>query len=531
MNEPARRAAALCRWIAAGILALSFLLLLVGTLHWPLAGDASLMHYVAFLMVRAKTPYRDIVEMNMPGALMVDFLVIHTLGAGSMAWRAFDFALMGASILAMIEVARPRDWVAGLYAGVLLAAIHASDGIFDAGQRDFVVAVVILIGYAALFRALRGNTPAWMLLFGLAMGIAATIKPTFLLLGPALLVWVGFVRRSQGLRSLAWGVTGFFVPLLTTMALLMRWHALHVFLTGTRRIMVYHASLARRPIGWLLLHSVAPLWPLVGLGIFVVVFERRRRLTIEGAALGIGAVVSLFSYVVQAKGYPYQRYPLIALVLLAIGIALFRALRGKGVVRVLGYAGVGFGVLFLAPRAVWRADHYDWRNTEFLDLLESDLDRLGGPALSGHVQCIDTTGGCYNALYERQLIQSTGFLYDEFLFNDDRAGVVADNRKAFWNALQAHPPALVVVVDGLFPSEISGFDKLTRWPAFATYLEENYSVYAERRPEHWVYWWRRGDPPKSYRLYVRKAGPVLDGLERPASRDEDWLNSAAMAER
>lgn len=502
--SPAARAT---RWTAVGLLAACLAALLFTTLHWPLLGDASLMHYVAFLMSQGKVPYRDIADMNMPGALMVDFLVIHTFGPGSLAWRLFDFALMGAAILALIEVARPCDWVAGLLAGVLLGAIHASDGIFDAGQRDFVIAVLILIGYAALFRALRRDAPRWMLLFGLVMGAAATIKPTFLLLGPALLAALWWTRhRSQrgSTAFLTFGLTGFLLPLAGTAALLVWLHALHAFLADTRGIMLYHAALARRPIGFLLLHSVAPVLPLVVLGIALVLSDRVRWMTFEGAALGIGLLVGLFSYVAQAKGYPYQRHPLLALVLLIVGIALLRAIRGTPLVRVLGYAGLAFGILYLAPRSVWMASHYDWRNTGILELLGQDLDQLGGPALSGRVQCIDTTGGCYNALYRRRLVQSTGFFYDEFLFNEDRNGVVAANRRAFWGAIQAHPPYLFIVVDGLFPSGNSGFAKLARWPAFAKDLQENYTLYAERRSPHATYWWSRRDPAKAYRLYVRK---------------------------
>ncbi|MGC1158618.1 MAG: hypothetical protein WA891_12590 [Acidobacteriaceae bacterium] len=132
------------------------------------------------------------------------------------------------------------------------------------------------------------------------------------------------------------------------------------------------------------------------------------------------------------------------------------------------------------------------------------MNQLGGPALSGRVQCIDTTGGCYNALYREHLVQSTGFLYDEFIFGQDRNGVVMANRRAFWTAIQAQPPAVFIVVDGLFPSGPPGFGKLARWPQFDEYLRANYVMYAQRQPLHEVHWWSRPDPPQAYRLYVTK---------------------------
>jgi hypothetical protein len=466
------------------------------------------MHYVAFLVDHGKAPYRDIAEMNMPGAPMVDYLVIHILGPGSLAWRLFDLGLIGSAILAMVAIARPYDWVAGLFAGVLLGVIHGSDGVFDAGQRDFVVAVLVLIGYAALFRSQRAGEPRWMFIFGLCAGTASTIKPTFILLGPALLIALFTVRRRSrhpSLKFMAYGLAGFLLPLLGMIAMLAGFRALHAFVATTRGIMLYHASLARRPLGFLLTHSISPLVPLICIWLLTLPFLRSRWKSWEAAALAIGLLFGLLSYVVQAKGYPYQRYPLIALLLLVISVDLLDAIRGNSkVMRVLGYAGLVFGVLYLAPKSVWAASRYDWRDTEFLDLLEHDLNQLGGPALSGRVQCIDTTGGCYNALYREHLVQSTGFLYDEFIFGQDRNGVVMANRRAFWTAIQAQPPAVFIVVDGLFPSGPPGFGKLARWPQFDEYLRANYVMYAQRQPLHEVHWWNRPDPPQAYRLYVTK---------------------------
>ena len=511
MEPELNRAAAATRWIVVFVLLLCLTALFLTTFHWPLLGDASLMHYVAFLMGQGKVPYRDIGNINMPGALAVDFLVIHTLGPGSVAWRLFDFALMGAAILALIEVARPYDWVAGLFAGVLLAVIHASDGIFEAGQRDFVIAVLVLVGYAAFFRAIRRHQPGWMLLFGLAAGAASTIKPTFLVLAPALLACLWFARERRRVSFVVLGSIGFLAPLAGTAAVLAWLHALGPLVADARSTMLYHAALARRPIGFLLLHSVAPLLPLIALALVVAILERRRWLTLEGAALAAGMGVGLFSYLAQGKGYPYQRYPLMALLLLAIGIALFCALRGQRIVRGLGYAGLAFGILYVAPKSVWMAAHYDWRNTDILPLLEQDLDHLGGPALSGRVQCLDTNGGCYNALYRQRLVESTGLLYDEFLFNQDRGGVVAASRAAFLKAVEAHPPKVFVVVDYLFPSGPAGFGKLERWPEFEQYLQADYVLYAERRATRTIDWWSRPHAPRAYRLYVRKE-PATAGL-------------------
>jgi hypothetical protein len=477
----------------------------VCTIHWPLVGDAAIMHYVAFLTAHGMAPYREIRDINLPGSFLLDLAVMHTLGGGALAWRIFDLLLLAALTLAMMAIA--RDWLAGLMAGVVLAAIHGADGIFNMGQRDFVIAVAVLVGYAALFRTTRGGAARWILLFGLCAGAVTTIKPTFVFLGPLVLVALAVVRRRQALESrrlLVYEWVGWIVPYLAVLGYLLRERALGAFFRVMTGIAAYHASLARHSLGFLLLHSVAPLQPLVLLWIVIEIPEMKRRVSWERLALLIGAGCGLFSYVAQGKGYPYQRYPLIAFLLLMMAIDFLAATRKPGWMRTAGWAGVGFCVLFLAPYSVWRASRYDWRYTGIVGRLDRSLSAMGGLGLSGQVQCIDTVGGCYNALYDLGIVQHTGFLYDEFLFGPARSGAVAANREAFWASLTANPPRVMIVVDHLFPSGPPGFEKLTLWPQFDDYLDAHYSLYEEVTTSRPTYFWARRDARRSYRIYVRR---------------------------
>jgi hypothetical protein len=283
----------------------------------------------------------------------------------------------------------------------------------------------------------------------------------------------------------------------------------------SRTLVVYHAGLAHRPVGFLLLHSVAPLLPMVILWlVLVLALEREAWRSWERVALAVGMAVGLVSYLMQAKGYPYQRYPLLALLLLVIAMDLVAATRRAGPVRWLGWVGIAFGVLWLAPVSAWAASRYDGRNLEFQQALVADLDRLGGQQLSGAVQCIDTTGGCYGALYEARLVQSSGWMYDEFLFGPERNGVVAASRLRFLTSFEARPPRVVVVVDGLFPAGPAGFGKLTLWPELQLALERDYVVADAVRPPDAVFWWARKDDPRSYRIYVRKKLPRKASAKR-----------------
>ncbi len=498
---------AIARMTAVAILLACAAVFAACTMRWPLVGDPAIMHYVAFLTAHGMAPYRQIADINLPGSFLVDSAVMHTLGGGALAWRIFDLLLLAAATLAMMAIG--RDWFAGLLAGVVFAAIHGADGIFNVGQRDFVIAVLVLAGYAALFRATRGGAAGWVLGFGLCAGAATTIKPTLVLLGPLVLAALAMMRRRQGRSShrlMAYGWVGWVVPYLAMLVYLERERAVGAFYRVMTGIAAYHASLARHSVGYLVLHSVSPLVPLVVLWILLEIPEMRRAVSWERLAMLMGLACGVFSYVSQGKGYPYQRYSFIALLLLMMAMDYVAATRKAGWVRALGWAGVAC-LVFLAPYSVWRASRYDWRYTGMVAALDDDLGRLGGPSLSGQVQCIDTVGGCYNALYDAGIVQQTGFLYDEFLFGAERSPAIAANRQAFWTSVVADPPRVVIVVEGLFPSGPPGFAKLQLWPEFDGFLAAHYALYDEVTPARATYWWARKDAPRSYRIYVlRNAG-------------------------
>ena len=99
---------------------------------------------------------------------------MRVFGAGDLAWRIFDFALLGTLCLAMIAIARPYDWFAGLFAGVMFALIHVAEGPQNSGQRDQMLTALIMVGYAFLFASQRHRNPWMMIPFGFSKGMAAS---------------------------------------------------------------------------------------------------------------------------------------------------------------------------------------------------------------------------------------------------------------------------------------------------------------------------------------------------------------------
>src|SRR5438270_10938287 len=72
----------------------SVLCAVLWSLRWPLVGDASLMHYVVFLMTKGMKPYRDIADINLPGSYFFEALGMRAFGSGALGWRLYDLSLL-----------------------------------------------------------------------------------------------------------------------------------------------------------------------------------------------------------------------------------------------------------------------------------------------------------------------------------------------------------------------------------------------------------------------------------------------------
>src|ERR1700761_4898292 len=96
--------------------------------HWPLVGDASLMHYVVFLMRRGLTPYKDIVDVNLPGSYLAEAAAMRVFGWGARGWRIYDVVLMLALLGTALQLTRRKGSFAGIFAGALFLLIHVQDG-------------------------------------------------------------------------------------------------------------------------------------------------------------------------------------------------------------------------------------------------------------------------------------------------------------------------------------------------------------------------------------------------------------------
>jgi hypothetical protein len=369
-------------------LSLCPLLFFLWSWRWPLVGDASLMHYIGFLIERGWAPYRDLGDMNMPGSYLVELAAMHLFGMGDLAWRCFDFTLLATASASFFAIAsrtafsnpsqRSRSnrslappspapspqaktspgssasnkisgcdqaWLAGLFSASLFILIHGRDGLAEAGQRDLTMAVCLIAATAFLFLGVRGRAVWPAACFGLFSGVALTIKPTTLPLTVVQLALAIYAvgrgnsaqtdaqpsRRSPLAFATSASIATLIAPAIV-LAFLLREHALTAFLAGFGRdgAVTYYAGLGHRPLGYILLHSISPLLPLDVLWLAVVALnladKARAAFDWECAALLAGVLFGLANCILQARALPYYRYPLLVFLLPLMALDFTRAL-------------------------------------------------------------------------------------------------------------------------------------------------------------------------------------------------------------
>ena len=488
------------RLLCIAILLAGAMAYVVFTIHWQWMWDTQVMHYIVLLLDHGKVPYKDIYDINMPGAYLTERWAIAIFGGGDLGWRLYEFALLGSLTLAMIVIAMPCDWLAGLFAGVLFSLQIGTLGPLQAAERDEVMTVLIFIGYALLFVALRRAKPWLMLLFGLSTGIAALIKPTVVPLIVCLLLFVFFVLKKRG-KSPAGYILCALLGLATALGILLDFllppHAFGPFLFILSKLVPYYSSLAHPTLAVLIRRSLPQAFLVYLPLMLLLAVTARVRPNWEMWCIRTGFLFGGISYFVQRKGYDYHRIEFLCFGLLWIGLEFTAAMKERGWRRYVGVAGMAFAVLFMVPFNARKVHARHDVNTAAY-VLKQDLIELGGGKLQGKVQCLDMVGGCLSALYRLDLVQSTGFTGDTQFFGPDDGKIVPYYRNILLNDFRTNPPAVIILSNEWYQESSYSFDKLNTWPKFRDYLNSAYTLDATQGPFD-LYGY-----PMSYRIYVLK---------------------------
>ncbi|MDQ2833355.1 MAG: hypothetical protein M3Y50_06315, partial [Acidobacteriota bacterium] len=454
-------------------------------------------HYVNFLMAHGMAPYRDIIDINMPGSYFIEGWAMHIFGGGDLGWRFYDFTLLAILTASMIVISLPFDWFAGLCAGVLFTLIHAMEGPRNAGQREQVMITLIMVGYGLLFSAMRRQKPLLMLPFGFTLGLAASLKPTAAPLGLVLLLIISLALRKKVVSTkpyVGYGLLGIFLASLLSLQFLFKYHVFGDFVSTARGLIPYYASVGNAPF-WALVRDLLHLRTAVPLviGIVLAFFNRQRTEweNWERLALILGILFGAFSYIAQGKLFDHHAYAFKAFVALWVVLECTKAMRTKGWRHIAGLAVIGFGILVVAPKYVRVLATVD-PLSELPDALKADIVRLGGSTLQNQVQCLDMVDGCFSTLYHLGLLPNTTFMSDYMLLGPVGSPPLTHYRDLFWNDIHKNPPK-VIVLTKMWLSEGQSFQKLDQWPELADYLNSAYSLDVTRSFQD-----------RGYRIYVLK---------------------------
>lgn len=480
--------------------------------HWPLIWDMSVMHYVSFLIDRGWAPYRQIGDMNLPGAYLMEGWALAVFGSSDLGWRFYDFTLAIVLTCSAISMARRYDWRAGLLAGLTFTLAHAADGPRDAGQRDQVIGVLMMLSCSLLLESVRLRK-AWLaFFFAFAAALAASIKPFVAPFGLIILaIALAHLRRQRlPIRTyIIWSIAGFATVTGIVLAFLLRHQALGDFLNVFLHVLPHYSGILVAPMSELL-WNMLPLAVLcfAFLGLLVYLGTRPRQLNWEQAVILIGLAFSLFNYFAQRKGFVQHRYPLMMFILLWASLQILPALQSEGQTRTLARIAVLLIVFGYVPWNIWYVTLYP-RTDLYRETLIEDLRHIGPEKLQHNIQCLDIVDGCLNALYQLRIEQSNGSTGDLLLFLPQHATAVDDARVQFWKEIHDKPPAYFILSNDGF-GEFYNFDKIDTWPQFANYLQAEYTLSTQREfyPGHPVTSSPGLNQPwPSYRIYIRK-GPA-----------------------
>lgn len=449
--------------------------------HWPLMHDMQVLHYVSFLIDKGWTPYREILDMNMPGAYLFERWALHLYGSSDLGWRFYDLTLSAVGIVAMVVIARPYDWLAGFVAGATFALVHGADGPMDAGQRDQLMAVLLLVAYALGFQAVRRRVPMLLGIAALCTGMAASVKPTLVFAGPVLFLLALLRLRREALKLtpyVLWILTGWFVSVGVVLWFLLSHGSLQAFIYDLTVIIPHYATIAGATWPEMLRTTLPrPLFVYIAFAL-ASLFTYRAWSNWEHAALLCGIAFGLVNFYGQHKGFGQHRYTTNAFVILWATIQLMMALRQPGLARWIAATGLLYLTAVNTPNDVIWIRRYASVD-QFTSYLEGDLRSIGPAKLQRSVQCLDLVDGCLTALYHLKIIQSNGSTGDLLLFLPQHYWVVENARATFLSDIQRRPPRVIVLSNAPFQGART-FGIVSAFPQMADILAQQYVLTTQR---------------------------------------------------
>lgn len=468
------------------------------SLHWPRVHDGPVIAYMVFLMDHGFTLYKDIIEVQFLGSLLIYWIQVHLCGQSEMSFRLFDLCAMGLTCLAMLLVSRKAGhWFAGVFSSAFLVWLHVGDGtsMWEMGQRDFFVACLVVCAAAFLITSVRKGSAALMFWYGFCVALSASIKPTsllYLLLLP--LAAIELRRRQDSLRRYAYfSVAGLIVALGIVVMFLLKEHALQAFFVLSRKVLPVYTSLAQTSYITMArrLKQGAPF--LVVAGWLLWRQPEIRRDWVQQVLLW-SCLLGAMTYFIQHKGFSYHRTLFFYFVFWWAGYVFVATIK-----QVSNYQAVAAAVLLLSCVTAYPLLTRKSEDSQALPFhLQSDLERLKVGEGSNTVQCMDTTHGCLNVLSRMNVTMSTGYVSDYYFFLPSGNTFVSEMRNDFLAQMYVKEPRVLVITNEQWRTrEDEGYEQLQTWPELQQLLTQRYRLETQMGAD------KNGGA--GYRIYVQRA--------------------------
>jgi hypothetical protein len=482
----------------------------VNALSWTTQHDLPIMMYTAFLFDEfGLVPHRDVFDMNMPGTHLAYLWIGKLFGYGDQGLRWADSFLLavilGLTVLMLRRLGHRVAWLAAAMFG--LAYIYS--GSWMSLQREFLLLIPLLLAVLAAVSVPGEHFKRRVLVAGICLGCAATIKPHALIgLVPIFTyLWTegwenekGTKQRLlEGLSLAGYMLAGIAVPVTISMIVLAVTGALGGFVsTAVNYLPLYGAMNGNYTVidghdrAVYLVDKVFELgeqgelrvWAVfaaAAVGFYLQMAnpsrEQRRQVLLMASLAFVFALYPMFS----GQFWFYHWLPL--LYWLAILSSLLVA-ELPGTVPV-SKRWVPVAVFALLAFFLARPD----KNFEPL-FPEVGLDKYGRPheiaeyiglrlGPGDTVQPLDWTGtGVVHALLMAKAKLATPFMYDFHFYHHVSTGYNRELRARFMAALRESSPKFVVVGKvGPFPQ---GEDTDRSFPELSHFINEYYRVVVEK---------------------------------------------------
>jgi hypothetical protein len=185
------------------------------SLVWQMVLDSALMFYYAYAVQHfGALPYRDIVDHQPPGSLLIYAVVGRVLGYSDLAFRAADLTWLLCIGLVGFLLLAPLNRTMACCGALLFAAQYLGAGQEMAFERDAVLAVPIALAALIISRYGTSHRTRAFVLAGILTGLAATIKPPAAIGLVVLVLFSGTAENFRGTLTSALAVAaGALIPL------------------------------------------------------------------------------------------------------------------------------------------------------------------------------------------------------------------------------------------------------------------------------------------------------------------------------